>query len=147
MIYQNNPASIDNPLQDAIGDGYSIRQHLAAKAEEMSEAQARRHQAQRAHTDAKRAYDDAEAEWLAEFTITDGRYASAKNAEGREIVKDAALVQARNRGALAQSWAALLRTERDSGTADNAYLQVEIEFKAVRTAAELTAQALRAAAI
>lgn len=146
MSYEN-PESVGRVLDDAINDGYSIRQTLGKKSDQMSVAQERRHQAQRGHTDAKRAYEESEAEWLAEFVITDGRYQAAKNAEQREIVKDAALVNARNRGALARTWGALLQAEQNFANADNYYLQIEIEWKAVRTAADLTAQALRAAAV
>lgn len=147
MLYQNNPAPVGNPLQDRIDDGYNIRQNLEKKGDEMSGAQARRHFAQREHTQAKRNYDEAEAEWLVTFINSNGQYQGCKNAEQREIVKDAALVRERNRGGLAQPWAALLKADQDFASADNYYLQVEIEWKATRTAAELTAQALRAASV
>lgn len=90
-----------------------------------------------AHKTAKAAYDAAEAEFLFDLTMTNERYLAAKNVEAREIVKDRALVVARDGGALATAWRILSECATALENAQMAYDQAEVRFKAVRIAAEL----------
>lgn len=136
-----------SPLNDAVADGYNVRNHLNQDAMTMRLTLEQKQVAQQAYTSAKRAYEDAEAEWLADFTWNDDAYRTAKNAEQREILKDAALVKARRSGALAQPWRILGDCDLMHQNAVLAYEQADVAFKAVRIAAELTSSLLRAASI
>lgn len=136
-----------NPLRDVILDGVNIRNRLDTDTLQMRLALENRHFALQAHQSAKQAYQDAEAEFLADFTWADDAYRSAKNAEQREILKDAALVRSRQAGVLAYPWRALNDTRRELDNTELAYAQCEVSFKAVKTAAELTGALLKAASV
>lgn len=136
-----------NPLNQAIEDGYGVRDALREDALQMRLALENRHYALQAHQTAKANYGDAESEFLADFTYTDNKFLACKNAEAREICKDAALVKARSAGILSHPWRSLNDTRMALDNAELAYAQADAAFKAVRIAAELTASLLRAASI
>jgi len=88
------------------------------------------------------AYDEAEAEFVAETLPT----CDAKNAEGRKAQLDAALVAARRDGALSRSWAQANAATYDAEDAKVSLEQCSKTYRATEAAAELTAAMLRAAA-
>lgn len=95
---------------------------------------------------AKDAYDSAEAEFVFDLTMIDPAYLAAKNADAREVVKDRALVKARQGGALAYPWRTLCECQTALDNAQLAYDQAESRFKAIRVCAELQSAMLLALA-
>lgn len=92
------------------------------------------------------AYAAAEAELCLDLSFTD-EYKSQKNAEGRKMVQDVALIKARQGGPLATAWRAKINADSDLFNAQLAFEQSEAKFKAVCTAAMLQGSMLKAAAI
>lgn len=99
-----------------------------------------------AYLEAKAAYDEAEAEFLFDLSFNDENYAKAKNAEAREIVKDYALVQARQSGKLRQAWKILCDAQNSKDATQMTFEQCDARFKATRIACELQAAMLWAIA-
>lgn len=138
--------TLSNPYNTTITDARNLLSTLAEHALQLNLAIENRQYAVQAYTTAKRDYDAAEAEFLFDLADEDG-YRSCKNAEQREIYRDAALVKARSIGSLSYPW----RVMNDCKLAlDNAQLgfdQCELQFKATRIAAELMSSMLRAASV
>lgn len=134
-------------LQPMIDDGYVVRNALADDAQSLRLAREMRQVALQNYLTAKQHYSDAEAEFIAEFTYTDEAYGAAKNEGQRAIIRDAALVKARQSGYLAVTWRISNDAKIAFDNADMAFEQAADSFKASRAAAELTAAALRAASV
>lgn len=139
--------TVSSPYSAVITDARSLLSTLAEHALQLNLAIENRQYAVQAHTTAKRDYDAAEAEFLFDLANEDEGYRTCKNAEQREIYRDASLVKARTTGILAYPW----RVMNDCKLAlDNAQLgfdQCELQFKATRVAAELMSSMLRAASV
>lgn len=138
--------TVSNPYNTTITDARSLLSTLAEHAEQLNLAIENRQYAVQAHTAAKRDYDAAEAEFLFEMSFSED-YAKCKNAEAREIFKDAALVKARSDGYLATVWRVLNDCKLALDNAQLGYDQCELQFKATRVAAELMSSMLRAASV
>lgn len=129
-------------IRTMVDEARRVQSALAEDMFTMTMAIEQRQFAMQAHKTAKTAYDAAEAEFLFDMTMTNDRYLAAKNAEQREIVKDKALVVARDAGALASAWRILTECTTALENAQMAYDQAEARFKGVRIAAELQAAML-----
>lgn len=138
--------STRNPYAQTIENAENLQVSLHNIATEFENAIERRHVAVQASTAAQRAYEDQEVEFLFELSLTDD-YQKGKNAETRKMVQDLALIKARNTGPLRQAWNALNQATNVKESADLAFVQMEVKFKAVRIAAELQAAILRAASL
>lgn len=134
-------------IQPMIDDGYAVRNALADDAQQLRLAREMRQMALQNYLKAKQDYADAEAEFVAEYTYTSEDYGAAKNEKQREVLRDAALVRARQAGYLATVWRVLNDAKVTFDNADMAFEQAADSFKASRAAAELTAAALRAASV
>lgn len=138
--------STRNPYEETIRNAENLQVSLHNIATDFELSIEQRHLAVQAHTNAKSAYEDQEAEFLFELSLTDD-YKAGKNAETRKMLQDLALIKARNSGPLRQAWAALNQATSVKENADLAFSQMDAKFKAVRVAAELQASMLRAAAL
>lgn len=137
---------MSNPIGMLYNDAHDIQGALREGAGNLAMAIEQLASMRQAHQSAKDAYESAEAEFLFELAFNDEGYRTAKNAEGREVVKDRALVAARQAGALAAPWRILNETRSAFDNAQMAYEQAEVRFKAVRVAGELMAAQLIALA-
>lgn len=138
--------STRNPYEETIRNAENLQVSLHNIATDFENAIERKHVAVQAYTTAQRAYDDQEAEFLFDLSLTD-EYQKGKNAETRKMIQDLALIKARNTGPLRTAWGALNQATNVKESADLAFIQMEAKFKAVRVAAELQAAMLRAAAL
>lgn len=138
--------STRNPYEETIRNAENLQVSLHNIATDFENAIERKHVAVQAHTTAQRVYEDQEAEFLFELSMTD-EYQKGKNAETRKMIQDLALIKARNTGPLRQAWAALNQATNVKESTDLAFVQMEAKFKAVRVAAELQAAMLRAATL
>lgn len=135
-----------NTNQTIINDAVNIQRHLVEDAHQFNLALERKEVARQARDSAKEVYAEQEANFLFDLTFGDEDYAKAKNAEGREVVKERALVNARSTGTLAQSWRALSIAQDTLNDAEMALAQADVRYKAVRVAAELQSSMMRLAA-
>lgn len=135
-----------NPYQQTIDNAENLQVSLQNICQDFELSIEQRHLAIQAHQAAKVAYDEQEAEFLFELSLTD-EYQKGKNAEMRKLIQDVALIKARTDGPLRQAWGALNQATNNKDNADLAYSQMDARFKAVRVAADLQAGMLRAAAL
>ncbi len=117
--------NLSGALSDAIQD---LRMALEANAK-----------AQRALSDMKAVYEDAEAEVSAEVLFN----ATGKNGETRKAELVAALVKARREGVLAKLWAMKQAADMQAEDAAMALKQAETQFSGVKHAADLVGNILR----
>lgn len=136
-----------NPLQNMIAESENMINSLGNIAFNFEDAIQRKQQAVKAYGEAKEQYEAAEADFVFSMTFGNSQYAGCKNAEQREAAKDHLLIQARQTGQLANAWRFVQRMKNELDNAEVSYAQAETRFKAVRVAAELRAQMLRAATI
>lgn len=97
--------------------------------------------AARKATELKRAYEQAEAEFLAEVMLT----ADGKNAEQRKAQVEAALMKARSAGALARPYAMMTSARYEADDTEMAREQMAIRFRASEVAGQMQAAAVRLA--
>lgn len=135
-----------NPYAETIRNAENLQASLHNICTDFELAIEQRQLAIQAYTTAQRAYEEQEAEFLFELSMTD-EYRAGKNAEIRKLVQDMALIKARNNGPLRMAWGALNQATKVRDNAELAYSQMDARFKAVRVAAELQASMLRAAAL
>lgn len=135
-----------NPYAETIRNAENLQASLHNICSDFELAIEQRQLAIQAYTTAQRAYEEQEAEFLFELSLTD-EYKAGKNAETRKLIQDLALIKARTGGPLRMAWGALNQATNVKENADLAFMQMEAKFKAVRVAAELQAAMLRAAAL
>lgn len=137
---------VRNPYQQEIDAASNLQAtlHLTTTDHELAIEQYRI--AQREAKLTADAYAAAEAELCLDLSFTD-EYKAQKNAEGRKMVQDVALIKARQGGPLATAWRAKINADSDLFNAQLAFEQSEAKFKAVCTAAMLQGSMLKAAAI
>lgn len=135
-----------NTNQTLINDALNIQQHLSEDAHQFSLALEVQQIARQARDSAKEVYSEQEANFLFDLTFGDEDFLKAKNAEGREVVKERKLIAARSAGALAQAWRALSAAQENFAEAEMAVTQADIRYKAVRVAADLQSSMMRLAA-
>lgn len=138
---------VRNPYQQEIDAASNLQAtlHLTTNDHEMAIEAYR--MAQREAKLTADAYAAAEAELCLDLSFTD-EYKSQKNAEGRKMVQDVALIKARQPGGpLADAWRAKYLADERLFNAQLAFEQSEAKFKAVCTAAMLQGSMLKAAAI
>lgn len=136
-----------NPYSETIRNAENLQASLHNICTDFELAIEQRQLAIQAYTTAKQAYEEQEAEFLFELSMTD-EYQKGKNAEIRKLVQDMALIKARNNiGPLRMAWEVLNQATNVRDNAELAYSQMDARFKAVRVAAELQAAMLRAAAL
>lgn len=123
-----------------IRDAETIRAALGNAARDLELALERDAAARRAHTEAKQAYQDAEAEVAFELLHT----ADGRNAEVRKAQADIGLIRARNSGGLRTLWQRLLVAQNEADAAKVALEQMSKRYRATEAAAELTTGMLRA---
>lgn len=135
-----------NTNQTLINDAISIQRHLAEAANQFSLAIEFKELCRKKRDTAKEVYDGQEADFLFDLTFSDEDYLKAKNAEAREVVKDAKLAAARRDGALAPAWRVLADAQNILADAEMALIQADVRNKEVRVAAELQSSMMRLAA-
>jgi hypothetical protein len=131
-------------LRSLVDDAQNMQRTLTEDTLQMSMAIEQRQYALQVHKMAKSAYDSAEAEFLFDLAYNNEEYIRAKNAEAREVVRDRALVVARQAGVLAQPWRILNECALGLENMQTAYDQAEVRFKSARICAELMAAQLMA---
>lgn len=135
-----------NPYSETIRNAENLQVSLHNICTDFELAIEQRQLAIQAYTTARQAYEEQEAEFLFELSMTD-EYQKGKNAEIRKMLQDVALIRARTGGPLRMAWGALNQATNVRDNAELAYSQMDARFKAVRVAAELQASMLRAAAL
>lgn len=141
MLYETR-----NPYSETIRNAENLQVSLHNICTDFELSIEQRQLAIQAHVTAKQAYEEQEAEFLFEVSMTD-EYQKGKNAEIRKLVQDMALIKARNNGPLRMAWGALNQATNVRDNAELAYSQMDARFKAIRIAAELQSSMLRAAAL
>jgi hypothetical protein len=138
-----------NPFKALIDSGIEIRDALAKSVTQLELATEAEFGARKIAKEAREAYEAAEAEFLAEAMLIDG----SGNGDGKKITVDqrkaqveAALVNARAKGDLVAVWALRNASQWDWEEKKVALDQCSARFAATRSASELTAAMLRAAA-
>lgn len=135
-----------NPYQQQIDEASNLQSTLQQTTSDHELAIEAYRMAQREAKLTADAYAAAEAELCLDLSFTD-EYKAQKNAEGRKMVQDVALIKARQGGPLATAWRAKINADSDLFNAQLAFEQSEAKFKAVCTAAMLQGSMLKAAAI
>lgn len=135
-----------NPYAETIRNAENLQASLHNICTDFELALEQRQLSIQAYTTARQAYEEQEAEFLFELSMTD-EYKAGKNAEIRKMLQDVALIKARTGGPLRMAWGALNQATNVRDNAELAYSQMDARFKAVRVAAELQASMLRAAAL
>lgn len=135
-----------NAFEQLIDTAQRIQDALAEDANQYSLALEAVEIARKARDTAKEVYAEQESSWLFDLTFGDDDYTKAKNAEAREVVKDAKLIKARTSGPLFQAWRILANAQVNLDNAEMALAQADTRFKAVRVAAELQSSMMRCAA-
>ena len=128
-------------LHGMISTAEQIRDSLPVLARDLELAMEREQLTRRAAADAKRDYEDAEAEIRFEAIHT----AEGKNAEQRSAAVDVAMIRARADGALRVLWGRMLAAQAEADAAKLASDQMARRFRATEAAADLTAAMLKAA--
>lgn len=141
MLYETR-----NPYAETIRNAENLQTSLHNICTDFEMSIEQRQLAIQAHVTAKQAYEEQEAEFLFELSMTD-EYRAGKNAETRKLVQDLALIKARNNGPLRMAWGALNQATNVRDNAELAFAQMDARFKAIRGAAELQSSMLRAAAL
>ncbi|TXH52471.1 MAG: hypothetical protein E6Q97_16110 [Desulfurellales bacterium] len=135
-----------NTNQTIINDAVNIQRHLVEDSHQFNLALECKEMARQARDQAKEVYAEQESNFLFDLTFGDEDYTKAKNAEAREVVKDAKIIKARSSGGLAQAWRALTDAQANLDNAEMALTQADVRYKAVRVAAELQSSMMRLAA-
>jgi len=135
-----------NPYSETIRNAENLQLSLRNICADFERSIEQRQLAVQAYVTAKQAYEEQEAEFLFELSMTD-EYKAGKNAETRKLIQDLALIRARTGGPLRQAWGALNQATNVRDNAELAYSQMDARFKAVRIAAELQSSMLRAAVL
>ena len=137
----NGTTPATQALAPLIAQAISIRDNLTTAVTQLNLALENESDARRTAKELRQAYDEAEAEFIAEAMPT----CDAKNAEGRKAQLDAALVAARRDGTLARLWAQANAAAYDAEDAKVGLDQCAKSFRATEAAAELTTAILNAA--
>jgi hypothetical protein len=135
-----------NPYQQQIDEASNLQSTLQQTTRDHELAIEAYRMAQRDARNTSDAYSAEESEFFLDLSYTD-EYKAQKNAEGRKMVQDVALIKARQGGPLATAWRAKINADSDLFNAQLAFEQSEAKFKAVCTAAMLQGSMLKAAAI
>lgn len=135
-----------NAFHNMMETAQSIQSALVEDANQFSLALEAVALARRARDNAKEVYAEQESGFLFDLTFGDEDYAKAKNAEAREVVKDAKLIKARTCGPLMQAWRALTDAQNTLDAAEMSLTQADVRYKAVCVAAELQSSMMRLAA-
>lgn len=134
----NNYAVQATPFAALVNDAIEIRDNLLQSADDLAYALDLEQQTRRTAKEQRDAYEAVEAELVAEVYVT----ATGKNAETRKAEVDAAKVAAQRVGVLAKPLALRNAADADADEARSAREQMEARYKALRSAAELTAAIL-----
>jgi hypothetical protein len=131
-----------NPIASLIQDAERIQSSLAEDVRSLCAARDAVAQARQARQAAQELYEEAETEFLFSLIFENEQYSGCKNADQRQVVKDAALVKARQSGVLRQVWRTFNECRIAQDNATLKYDKAEDRFKAIRVAAELQAAML-----
>jgi hypothetical protein len=127
-------------LENTIRDAENIKVQITTTVRDMELAMERDAQTRRAFAEAKRNYDDMEAEIKFELIHS----AEGRNAEQRSAQVDVGLIRARADGALRGAWGRMLATQNEADAAKVALDQMICRFRAIEAVADLTTAQLRA---
>lgn len=122
-----------------IRDAESIKVQLTDAVRDLNLAMERESQSRRAYADAKQFYADAEAEVRFEAIHT----VEGKNAEQRAAGVDLALIRERTTGRLAAVWGRMVEAQYEADSAKLAFDQMTRRYRAIESAADLTAAMLK----
>jgi len=128
---------MNSPFRTMYDSAQRIQESIREDALQLGLAMEQLAGQRQAHQMAKEIYEASEAEFIFDLTLTNDRYLSAKNAELREIVRDQAIIKARQNGELAQPWRVLNECKTGLENAQLSYDQAEARFKAIRAASDL----------
>lgn len=134
----NNYAVQATPFAALVNDAIEIRDNLLQSADDLAYALDREQQTRRTAKEMREAYESAETELAAEAYVM----ATGKNAETRKAEVEAVKAAAQRTGGLAKLWSMRNAAEADADEARSAREQMEARYKALRSAAELTAAIL-----
>lgn len=145
--------TLSNVFHGMMQDSISLANRLVEDANHFTLALEAVVLARRARDNAKEVYAEQEAGFLFDMMFSDEDYTKAKNAEAREVVKDAKLIKARTvdrktgeTGPLYRAWSALSDAQADLDKAEMTLAQADARFKSVRVAADLHSNLMRCAA-
>lgn len=126
------------PFAALVNDAIEIRDNLLQSADDLAYALEREQQTKRTAKEQREAYESDEAEVIAEAYAA----AQGKNAETRKAEVDAMKVVAQRVGVLAKPLAMRNAADADADEARSAREQRDARYRALRSAAELTAAIL-----
>ncbi len=136
----NGTTSTKTPYVALVADALEIRDNLLTAADDLAYALEREQQTRRTAKEMREAYESAESELTAEAYAM----ATGKNAETRKAEVEAIKAAAQRTGSLTKLWAMRNAADADAAEATSAREQMEARYKALRSAAELTAAILNA---
>lgn len=126
--------------QTMIDAAESIKSQMTAAARDCELAYENEALARRAYTEAKQAYEDAEAE----FSFEAMQSIEGKNAETRKAALDVALIKARTAGPLASLWRQKVAAQYAADNTKMALDQCLRRWRALEAVADLSTAQLRA---
>lgn len=132
---------MNDMISALMGSTADLQEIVRSHAENACLAMEAASAAARKATELKRAYEQTEAEFLVEITLT----ADGKNAEQRKAQVEAALMKARSTGTLARPYAMMNAARYEADDTEMAREQMAIRFRASEVAGQMQAAAVRLA--